>query len=143
MLRKRKAHKTARRLDTGDKQSQVPCPFCAVQQPENVVHESTHMLVIKNRVPYDYFEGTAVLNHLMVVPKKHRRSLAEFTEEEMLDYVRTIAWYEAADYSIYSRGVVNKIRSVEHVHTHVLQTPHKRARFVMYLVRPYINIHLK
>ncbi len=142
MLRKRQAHKVANRLDTQDKQGQKPCPFCIKQDPQNIVHESAHMLVIKNRVPYDYFEGTVVLNHLMVVPKIHRRSLTEFTEAEMLDYVRTLARYESTDYSIYSRGVVNKIRSVEHVHTHLLQTPHKRARFVMYLVRPYINIHL-
>jgi diadenosine tetraphosphate (Ap4A) HIT family hydrolase len=142
MLRKRKAHKTAHKLDTKDKSSNAPCPFCTLGDGADIVRETKYMYVVINRVPYDYFEGTTVEDHLMVVPKAHRRGLAELTEAEALDYVQTLAQYESADYSLYSRGKASKIRSVEHLHTHLLKTPHPRARFIFYLSRPYLNLHL-
>lgn len=136
MLRTRKSIKTSRQLDAADKKSDS-CPFCAIQA-DDIVAETSQMYVIKNRVAYDYFEGVPVLDHLMVIPKRHVKSLSEMTDAEKVDYVSTLGEFEKTDYGVYSRAANSAIRSVEHVHTHVLKIPGRRVGWQLYVEKPYL-----
>ena len=48
------------------------CPFCAITAGSNqLVEDGTAHKVIRNRFPYSLWDGQRVIDHLMVVPKKH------------------------------------------------------------------------
>lgn len=79
------------------------------------------MLVIRNRTKYDYFEGVPVEQHLMVIPRAHRTSLSEFTDEEVLEQARVTGRYEKLGYHVFARGMGTKTRSVAHQHTHLIK----------------------
>ncbi len=66
-------------LDSSD------CVFCAIssKEPESVIEENPHTLVVKNQFGYSVWDGCEVLEHLMIVPKKHRDTLASFTKQEL------------------------------------------------------------
>lgn len=101
------------------------------------------MRVIRNHVAYDQFEGAVVHDHLMVIPKRHHTTLATLSDEEKADYVSVLGKYEDGEYSVYSRGRLNKMRSVEHLHTHLLQLPGERVAALFYFRKPYIMLRTK
>jgi diadenosine tetraphosphate (Ap4A) HIT family hydrolase len=92
-------------------------------------------------VPYDVFEGRKVLDHLMVIPRRHVESIADFTPEEMLDTMHVIAEYERQGYNAYIRGV-GSVRSVRHQHTHLIKIQNEKMKFVLFLRWPYLVIKL-
>lgn len=116
------------------------CQFCASALNEPVLDENDTMYVIANRVAYDMFEGYPVLDHLMVIPKQHRASIANFTQDEALDHMKLVGKYEAMSYSVYSRGLGSASRSVAHQHTHLIKLGHTAAKTVFYRHRPYMLI---
>lgn len=104
----------------------------------SMVKETNLFYVISNRVAYDYFEGVPVLDHLMVIPKRHITTLADMTDAEKVEYVTVLGEYEDKDYAVYSRAVESDIRSVEHIYTHLLKIPGKRVSWQLYIEKPYI-----
>ena len=143
MLQYRASAKHARRMNSHDKRTKKPCPFCDTTQIVEIVSESKTMRVIRNRVPYDMFEGALVVDHLMVTPKQHRTAFAQFTDEEKIDYLSVVADYEGEDYNVYTRSVGSQTRSVAHLHTHLLKVPGRRVKFLLYFSKPYMLIHEK
>ena len=117
------------------------CPFCHPEQLAGVREESDLMRIVVNRVSYDVFEGVKVGDHLMLTPKQHRASLGELTDAEKLEYLSLLAKYESAGYSVYSRAVKSIMRSVDHLHTHLLKLEGKPIQAMIYLKRPYFMIH--
>lgn len=100
------------------------------------------MFVIPNRVSYDIFEGRRVEDHLMIIPKRHLTSFDQFTDEEVLEMMRTTAEYEKNGYNVYARGWGNVSRSVKHQHTHLIKTDSKLTRAIFYTRKPYFLIKL-
>jgi len=61
----------------------VSCIFCYkktknYKRKNLILYESSHCLVIMNKYPY-------APGHLMVIPKRHLKELAELTRDEMVD----------------------------------------------------------
>jgi diadenosine tetraphosphate (Ap4A) HIT family hydrolase len=117
------------------------CPFCDVNQLEDIPEENSTMRVIRNRKMYDLFEGVKVEDHLMITPKHHRENFASFTKAERDDYFSLLASYESNGYSVYSRGVGSKTRSIKHLHTHLLLLTTPRVKAMLYLDAPYMVLH--
>ncbi len=139
MLHRRSSIRRADKLNRQDKQLKRSCPFCDAQnQVEEIIAENKTMLVIRNRVSYDFFEGVPVSDHLMLIPRKHHINLGELNREEKMDYMEMLAKYESEGYSVYSRGEANHERSQPHIHTHLLMAKGGRARFLLYAEKPYI-----
>lgn len=134
-----KTVKRYHRLNNQDKKTDG-CHFCMIGQNETVIDQNGTMLVVANRVKYDMFEGFRVTDHLLVIPRQHRLSLADFTPEEVADYVQLLAKYEADSYSVYSRGVGSISRSVAHLHTHLIQLSDTAVDTVIYNRKPYVLI---
>lgn len=122
------------------RQKVTECPFCDAVTLGRVIKETGSAYIVPNLTFYDVWEGHDVLDHLIVVPKRHVKSLKELTEAERLEVIDLVAEYECHDYSVFARGVSTVTRSVEHQHTHLIKTHHKRPKFTFYLHRPYVYI---
>ena len=123
-----------------DRQKVTECPFCASATLARAVKETKSAYIVPNLTFYDVWEGHNVLDHLIVVPKRHVKSMKDLTEAERLEIIDLIADYESQDYSAYARGVGTITRSVEHQHTHLIKLDHKRPKFSLYLHKPYFLI---
>lgn len=142
MYHYRKTRNTYRKRNASDKKLD-DCTFCnELKVHDKILREGKTMFVIPNRVSYDIFEGRRVVDHLMIIPKRHLTSFDEFTDKEVLEMVRTTAEYEQNGYNVYARGWGNVSRSVEHQHTHLIKTDNKLTRAIFFTRKPYFLIKL-
>jgi len=116
-----------------------PCEFCnfSVEQ-DQVLETSKNFWVVKNIFPYDIWDTAGVKNHLMIVPKRHVDSIAHFTPAERQDYMSNLAKYESKGFSIYARAATNKIKSVAHQHTHLIETDNHIKRYLFFISKPHM-----
>lgn len=98
----------------------APCPFDELSpEDENIMSEEATALALRNRFPYDVYDGQKVVDHLLVIPKRHVRALGELSLREKDDYWALLTKYEELGYSSMTRSPANYARSVlGHVHTH-------------------------
>lgn len=122
------------------KQRQNPdvCPFCDPKTPRKAVYENDMLYIVPNLTSYDLWELHDVVDHLLVIPKRHVKVLSELTKKERLAVMDVYAEYEAKGYSVYARGKGFVKRSVEHQHTHLIKTSNKKPRFAIFLTKPYL-----
>lgn len=113
------------------------CPFCKTATVEAAQCETSELYVVPNITPYDLWELHDVVDHLLVVPKRHVTKLNELSDKEQLAIMKVIADYEAKGYSAYARGNGFVKRSTKHQHTHLIKASNKLARFALYIRRPY------
>ena len=119
------------------------CPFCDPAEIDYRLQEQTeHAYIMPNKVVYDVWEHHRVLDHLLLIPKRHVGVMNELNDAELLDIARLMAKYEAAGYSVYARSNINPRRSVKHQHTHLIKIAAKHPRLSFYLRKPYILINL-
>ncbi len=71
----------------------------------------------------------------MIVPKRHIDSVSHFNGSEQTEFMRMLAKYEAAGYSVYARAPTNKMKSVIHQHTHLIKLGPK-VRSLIYVEKP-------
>lgn len=132
--------KTKRRYVKLAKKPSGVCDFChPITHANNIITETTHAFVIENRVHYDQWELSRVIDHLLVIPKRHVLHLSELNAEERADIMDIIADYEGnKHYEIYARSPVSVTRSVPHQHTHLIKTDHRPKRGLIFFKKPYI-----
>ncbi len=113
------------------------CPFCE-PLPEYIIAETPHSFVVKSMFPYEIWELRDVIEHYLVVPKRHVKSFANLTREERYDLMDIITEYEGNNYNIYARSSDSIQRTIPlHQHTHILKTSDKHARAGFYSKKPY------
>lgn len=134
--------KTRKRYSSLNKASakQGDCTFCTNARSEPTITENESMYVVANRVSYDLFEGYHVADHLMIIPKQHRLSIAEFTPQEAQDYISIAGEFEAKGYSVFARGTDSPTRSVAHQHTHLIKLKGTAPKAIIYTAKPHILI---
>ncbi len=117
------------------------CPFCEISpKSEQFVEEGVAFHVIRNIYPYSLWDGQGVVDHLMVVPKKHTDTLSDIKAREKAEYVDIISKYEGQGYDIYARAPKSAAKSVFHQHTHIIKLDGRHRRFVLLMRKPYIRI---
>jgi len=119
------------------------CVFCKFdKQPgkEEVIKEFTDFWVVENTFPYDIWDDQGVVDHIMVVPKRHMESLGEMNTDEMTEFSCIIGSYDKLGYSIYARSFKNSIKSVPHQHTHLIKLDAKEISFMIYSKKPHVLI---
>lgn len=141
MLHYRKTKVKYNSHNNADKKVQS-CGFCDAETSARHVYETDTIAVIPNRVSYDMFEGRRVTEHLMVIPKQHRESFVDFTQQEQLETMQVIAKYETEGYNIYARGVGSISRSMKHQHTHLIKLSQRTSNAVFYIKRPYFLLNI-
>lgn len=124
-----------------NKQSTTGCPFCNIDELKTREHKETkYMFIVPNLTFYDLWEVRDVEDHLLVIPKRHVKTLQDLTKEERIDMMNIMAEYEAKNYNIYARGIDSTKRSVEHQHTHLIKTSPHEHRGSLYIRKPYVFI---
>lgn len=113
------------------------CPFCRPETLANKAEDCGDFYIVKNSVQYDLWEGHGVVDHLLLVPKKHIELLNELTDKQRLKMMDIASDYEARGYNIYARGIGSPRRSVEHQHTHLIKINERRARALLFSEKPY------
>lgn len=125
----------AERPDTG-------CVFCVLDSDDpSFVAEHAGFWIIKNLFPYALWDDRPVTEHLMIVPKRHIISLAEFDADERYEYMDLIGDYEQRGYSIYSRTDLSPTRSVPHQHTHLIRISDQPISALYYTHDPHVLIY--
>lgn len=138
----RKTIKKYQQLAHKDKLAGFDCGFCDAIDPAGVIEETKHLRLIHNRVPYDMFDGLETTGeHYLIVPRRHVLTIADFTDDELLETMQLIAKYEPLGFSVYARSASNVHRSQPHQHTHLIQLITKEPRFFIATNRPYMLFH--
>jgi diadenosine tetraphosphate (Ap4A) HIT family hydrolase len=122
------------------KRADGECPFCDPETLANAVSNGQHVYVVPNLTQYDLWEFYDVVDHLLVIPKRHVQTLLELTAAERRAIMDVCAKYEAEGYNIYARGRGFVQRSIEHQHTHLIKATNKKPRLSFYLRKPYYLI---
>jgi diadenosine tetraphosphate (Ap4A) HIT family hydrolase len=113
------------------------CPFCTPGEV-TVVQDGKYCQLVKNTYPYDLWEFREVIDHLMVIPKRHVPSLSMLTKQERAEIMDLISDYEANEYNVYIRSHKSVHKSIlGHQHTHLIATKTIHAKFVVYVLKPY------
>lgn len=86
------------------------------------------------------WEMRTVAEHLLVIPRRHVRSLSELNDTAQLELMATLADYELKGYNIYARGVGSGQRSVAHQHTHLIKTHPHAAHGSLTIKKPYLLV---
>lgn len=135
----RKAHKTYRKLNKTTKQRGI-CTFCDPANQPNIIYETDHSFILPNRTPYNIWELHNVIDHLLVMPKRHVHSLSELDEVELADIMKILAKYEGDGYNVYARAKGSIRRSVYHQHTHLIKIDPKEPRISFFMRKPWLLI---
>ena len=97
------------------------CPFCA-EDAKHKIYEDEYMFIIPARAPY-------VVDHLLIIPKRHVTLLQELTHEELQSLHALVdKWSKKlhkkhADVNLLLRdGLVGGVseKSVNHLHFHLI-----------------------
>ena|SRR3990172_192103 len=115
------------------------CPFCNLKGRE-IQEEGKFSFVTKNIFGYQYWEFMGVMDHLMIVPKRHVKGLSDLSSAERSEIMDKISRFEGMGYNVYAREKNNPVKSVPHQHTHLLKTDNRLARFAVYFKKPYLLI---
>lgn len=117
------------------------CPFCTVLQ-EEIIREYTDFFILVNTYPYANWDMSPVKEHLMITPKKHLRSMQEFSEKEAKEYIKILTEYQSKGYSVYTRSFSSHMSSQPHLHTHLILLKTKRNNIEFVSQKPYINLFI-
>lgn len=138
-MRNRASQKRYIRASNGLKSKD--CPFCHIKEnePREIHEETTYFYRIENIFGYDSWDGRAVEEHQLVVPKRHVTSLSELTDEEGREYLRLIQTAEANGYCLYTRGSEGPTKSIAHLHSHLIKLDFEREiKQYVFVRKPHI-----
>jgi len=136
--RTRKAEKEYKDHRKKSKNSTI-CQFCEIHEGNPELIEMTKSLkVITNRFPYSQWDSQGVVDHLMIVPKKHLDSLNDLSLEEAHEYLQLVSVFEKRGYNIYARAPVSNRKTIVHQHTHLLKLDGISKKILVYMSKPKI-----
>ncbi len=139
--RSRKQNNVYRKYLKNNKSSD--CIFCEINNKfEQQLQETKYFKVIKNIYSYTLWDGVAVEDHLMIVPKKHTDTLSDLSSVEAKEFVDLLGRYEKAGYNVYARAPDSVRKTVVHQHTHLIKINGKVRRLIFTIYRPfYFRVH--
>lgn len=115
------------------------CDFCHLDtSASKLLADYPLFMVVTNAFPYATWDGGHLDEHIMLVPKRHVESIAQFTSREQLEFSRLLADYDQAGYSFYGRAAGSQYKSIPHQHVHLMKLGAPLMRHI-YSATPYIN----
>lgn len=117
------------------------CPFCTIKEnePREIHEETTYFYRVENIFGYDVWDGYAVSDHQMIVPKRHITSFSDMNDDEKSEYLSLVLEGEKEGYCVYTRGVNGPSKSVAHAHSHLikLDTSRKLTNY-LFVRKPHL-----
>lgn len=133
-----RAHQRAYNIYRAHKQP--TCQFCEFTPDlDHVIEGHPLFWIVRNLFPYHIWDGSRTGEHLLIVPKRHIDSIADFTPQERNEYMDLLADYETRGYSTYTRAPTSGRKTVVHQHTHLIQVG-KSIKAQLFVEKPHINI---
>jgi diadenosine tetraphosphate (Ap4A) HIT family hydrolase len=80
-----------------------------------------------------------VIEHRMIVPKKHTDTLKDLSAKEAKEYIELLSRYENKGYNVLARAPQSTQKSIVHQHTHLIKTAKKEIRFLFFMNKPYLR----
>lgn len=114
------------------------CVFCESYRQE-LVREGKYFKAIRNIYPYSFWDGHAVDDHLLVVPKWHTDTLANLTGEQAVEFLNLVSEFENIGYNVYARAPGSQSKSIVHQHTHLIKTHGRSKRVLLHTRKPYMR----
>lgn len=100
------------------------CVFCSDEKPslnpQNL--NLRHLRIVENRFPYDFWDMKKVKKHLMIIPLKHIDCVSKLNFNEQKELNLVMAHFSDAGYDIFVRSPKSTIKSIEHLHFHLIKT---------------------
>ncbi|MCL2869363.1 HIT domain-containing protein [Candidatus Saccharibacteria bacterium] len=119
------------------------CAFCDyTTNSDQIIKLTDHFYVIRNKFPYDWFDLQGVKTHYLLIPKRHVVSFNELNNAERAEYMDIIGDYEAKGFTVFTRASNNHVRSVAHLHTHLIKTDGKRRGTNIVLILGKLGIRI-
>lgn len=123
------------------KGSEGGCVFCDyTNERSSIIKEYNSFAVILNLFPYTLWDSCRVVEHYMIIPKRHIDSIAKFKEEEIVEYHSISSFYESRGYDVYSRGSSSNMKSIPHQHTHLIKTNGVKIKGLIYNEKPLLHV---
>ncbi len=137
MIRTRKMHK--RYLAEQKSRPKVTtCIFCDLTRKDPQVLEAYPLfMLVKNIYPYAVWDSCRVLEHYLILPKRHMASLDDMTKKERAEYADLVARAEKDGFALYTRSDSGITKSVTHVHTHLIKLENRRINVLFFLKKPH------
>lgn len=116
------------------------CLFCSiVKGDEQLIKETSLFKVVKNNFPFSLWDTRGVVDHIMVVPKRHINGVYKFNDKELAEFSKLIKSYDKDGYNIYLRTSGSSAKSIDHQHTHLIKLDDKSKKFIFFLRKPLIR----
>lgn len=115
------------------------CQFCKLSDGEKIASTDS-FVVLRNKFSYEIFDMCEVVDHLMVIPKKHTDKLSVLTKTERVELIDILIDYEEKGYNVFFREPKSQLKTVDHHHTHLLKLG-KRVSEIEYIREPYSMIY--
>jgi len=106
---------------------------------KQVVKKFKYFLLVVNLYPYSFWDYSNVKEHLMILSKRHIAGLDELNIEEKKEYAELICKF-SKDFHIYTRTAKSNVKSIGHLHTHLIKTTGKLHKMLFYCEKPYTRI---
>ena len=116
------------------------CYFCNLDEAEapKPMRQYAHFYVAPNQFGYALWDACKVVDHLLLIPNKHRVGLASLNTKELNEMAKIIAEYETKGYTFYGRATETVTGSVAHQHTHLVKLERQRRSWIVYLRKPHV-----
>ena len=100
------------------------CVFCSGDKSTIELEDLnlSHLRVINNSFPYDFWDMKKVEDHLMAVPRRHLNCPAKLNAEELAELNKIMTYFADKNYDIFVRNSGSKLKSIEHLHFHLIKT---------------------
>ena len=100
------------------------CVFCSDEKPSlNPQNLNLRRLrIVENSFPYDFWDMKKVQKHLMIIPLKHTNCVSKLNSNEQTELNLVMAHFSDAGYDIFVRSPKSTIKSIEHLHFHLIKT---------------------
>ncbi len=132
-----KKYTKRKKLQQNRKNSTKKCPFCAItQNKESLVEETEYFYVKENIFPYTAWDLQRVVEHLMIVPKRCITKFSEMNATESSEYIQLVTRYDERGYNSYTRTANSPVKSVDHIHTHLIKTDCVKRNLLLFQEKP-------
>ncbi len=115
------------------------CVFCEIKpNDDQFIDQTKYFMVVKNIYPYSVWDGQGVLDHIMIMPKRHTVAVADFNKNELEDFNQLLQKYDLLDYDFAGRTAKSKGKSIAHQHTHLIKTDGKKKKIIFFNKSPHL-----
>lgn len=138
-MRTRKSQKRYMEHDNG--LGAKECQFCDIthKEPRKVYEETTYFYRVENNFGYDIWDGHRVVEHQMIVPKRHFTTWSDMNDKEGKEYLQLITQAEKNGYCLYTRGINGPTKSVPHAHSHLIKLdPNHQIKQYVFIRKPHL-----